>query len=69
MPPANSLPSTDSTRRASSLRGRCSDTRPLCRRLKATSARDSAARFTTASQCANSVASDFRNLRRAGVLK
>ena len=43
--------------------------RPLCWSVKPTSGRDRAMRFTTASQCANSVASDLRNRRRAGVLK
>ena len=43
-------------------------TRPLCLRVKVTSGRDRAARVNTSSQWANSVASLFRNLRRAGVL-
>src|SRR5204862_125394 len=43
-------------------------TRPLCLRVRATSDRDTAARVNTSSQWANSVASLFRNLRRAGVL-
>ena len=49
--------------------GQLPDLRPLCCSVKATSGRDSAMRLKASSQWANSVASDFRNLRRAGVLK
>jgi len=49
--------------------GKRNCTRVLCVRVKATSGRDSAMRRTTSAQWAYSVASDLRNLRRAGVLK
>ena len=49
--------------------GRCAERRPLCESANATSGRDSAMREKASSQRANSVASLFRNLRRAGVLK
>jgi len=43
--------------------------RPLCASENATPGRDSATRENASSQRANSVASLFRNFRRAGVLK
>ena len=42
---------------------------PSCQTAKPTSGRTSAWRRTASTQCASSVASVFRNLRRAGVLK
>ena len=47
----------------------CSTSLPSCQIAKPTSGRASAWRRTVSMQCASSVASDFKNLRRAGVLK
>ena len=47
----------------------CSTSLPSCHTVKETSGRASAWRRTDSRQCAISVASVFRNLRRAGVLK
>ena len=47
----------------------CSTSLPSCQIAKPTSGRASAWRRTASMQCASSVASVFRNLRRAGVLK
>ena len=49
--------------------GRWLLTRALCRSVNVTSGRASATRAKASAQCANSVASLLRNLRRAGVLK
>jgi hypothetical protein len=49
--------------------GRWLLTRALWRSVKVTSGRASATRANASAQCANSVASLLRNLRRAGVLK
>ncbi len=66
---ANSSPSTAAMRSASGCGFRCQRARPLCWSENAASQRESATRLNASSQCAYSVASDFRNLRRAGVLK
>jgi hypothetical protein len=64
-----SSPST-SARRWSRVPGRhCSTSLPSCQTVKPTSGRASAWRRTASMQCASSVASVLRNLRRAGVLK
>ena len=52
-----------------SVLARCRLTRPLCERVKATVGCARATRLTASAQCANSVASDLRNFRRAGVLR
>ena len=65
----NSRPST-SARRASALPARhCSTSLPSCQTAKPTSGRARAWRRTASTQWASSVASVFKNLRRAGVLK
>ena len=50
-------------------RRHCSTNLPSCQMAKPTSGRASAWRRTASMQWANSVASVFKNLRRAGVLK
>ena len=47
----------------------CSTNLPSCQMAKPTSGRAKAWRRTASMQCDSSVASDFKNLRRAGVLK
>jgi hypothetical protein len=68
-----SSPSTSATRRSSAsspaCTRHCSTSLPSCQTAKPTSGRASAWRRTASTQCASSVASLFRNLRRAGVLK
>jgi hypothetical protein len=62
-------PSTSATRWAESARRHWATRRPSFQTAKATSGRASAWRRTASRQCANSVASVLRNLRRAGVAK
>ena len=72
-----SCPSTSARRRANACCGsvpsgrarHCSTSLPLCQMAKPTSGRARAWRRTLSMQCASSVASDFKNLRRAGVEK
>ena len=65
----NSSPSTWARRVSASLRRHCCSSLPSCQMVKPTSGRTSAWRRTASTQCASSVDSVFRNLRRAGVLK
>ena len=66
---AKSAPMSRLARARASSGGRCALLRPLCASENATWGRESAMRVKASSQRANSVASLFRNLRRAGVLK
>ena len=64
-----SSPSTSASRCSRVPARHCSTSLPSCQIAKPTSGRASAWRRTASMQCASSVASVFRNLRRAGVLK
>ncbi|EWS52528.1 hypothetical protein X551_04685 [Methylibium sp. T29] len=64
-----SSPSASRMRCSSGARRHCASSLPSCQTAKPTSGRASAWRRTASRQWASSVASVFRNLRRAGVLK
>ena len=62
-------PSTSRSRCSGGAARHCCNRRPSCHSANSTSGRASAWRRNASVQCASSVASLFRNLRRAGVLK
>ena len=66
---ANSAPTMRAARSRKPSGGKCDERRPLCASENATPGRESAMREYASSQRPYSVASLFRNLRRAGVLK